>query len=375
LLCKCACCLCALAYRWLEPCRDCARAWCLGEHGSQVPRRNSSGLSCINGGTSVSTGENQKPETSKAELAAAAEWLVIIRSGEASVTEQRAFENWLQSSPSNVAACRSLEQTFLRLPEGLGMGGDAVRDVLLRPSGRRAFMRQAFGFALVAAGGATFFANGRYPLSQLGADVATATGERRDIELPDGAMLRLCARSAVDRYDESIRLRLGALALDGAMRSKYTIEVAGARMEVSGPGRSFATRLESGQAMFGVVDAHAVVVSADGTGQILEPSSERLPNLVIASKNGVLVADRANGGETAWVDGMLEVHEKRLDEVVVGLRRFDHGLIILSDSVRDLRVSGRFSLDRLSDTFAVLAETLPISVRRVPGVVTMIDKA
>jgi len=309
------------------------------------------------------------------ELAAAAEWLVIIRSGEASETERQQFEHWLQSSPSHLAACRSLEQTFLRLPDGLSVGGDAVRGLLLQPNGRRAFMRRSLAVALTVTGSAAWVANGHYPLGELGADLATATGQQRTVELPDGTVLRLCARTAVDRDDGGVRLRLGALALDCAGTAPQVVAAAGARMVVTGPGRAFATQLESGGVLLGVVDAVAQVVSANGSRQWLGGTGAGAPTLLEAGADGSLSLRQAKGGETAWLVGMIEAHDERLDELVAGLRRFDQGLILVSEAVAGLRLSGRYSLHRLDDTFAAMADTAPVSIRRVPGVLTLIDKA
>lgn len=305
-------------------------------------------------------------DNERENLEAAAEWLVTLRSGDASDSDVAAFESWLQSSPSHIAACRSVEQTFLRLP-GPGMtGGDAVRDVLLRPSGRRAFLRQTLAWGAVGGLGLLTYAGRVYRPLAFGATAATVTGRRQSLALADIGVVHLDAQTAIDREGQGLVLRTGAVAIDTAGSPAVTLR----------HGETLATMHGSGRLALNLVDDR-VLISSSGPSVVVRSGADSVvigpTERALLLPSGVLVRQARKGGETSWISGILECHDEQLVMLVAHLRRYMTDVIVLADSARDLRLSGRFSLDRPAETLATLAQSLPITLRRIAGVVTVIQ--
>ncbi|PBD21189.1 iron dicitrate transport regulator FecR, partial [Pseudomonas aeruginosa] len=68
----------------------------------------------------------------------------------------------------------------------------------------------------------------------------------------------------------------------------------------------------------------------------------------------------AEGGESAWLDGRLEVRDRPLGEVLEALRAYRRGIISVADDAAALRVSGIYPLDDSGAALALLEQSLPI---------------
>src|SRR5450830_25951 len=142
----------------------------------------------------------------------AAEWLTTLMSGLATPSEKMAWTDWRQSHPDHERAWRHIEKVSGGFQ---GLDGAASRQALaLRsrnmttstfPVSRRGSLK---ALCWLAAVGLTGWLGARsQPAKTLLADASTATGQRRDITLPDGTQLTLNSGSAINiRYSSSQRL-------------------------------------------------------------------------------------------------------------------------------------------------------------------------
>jgi len=131
------------------------------------------------------------------------EWMLKLRSGGLTAEQQSTFERWLAVSANAEAWARlnrKLDDTFgpvRQFQASHPSMGLAARKAVLQPGRRRNWIKGA----LVVSGigfGAGVLLDRSIPLATLGADYRTATGERRTVVLPDGSVLALNARSAVN---------------------------------------------------------------------------------------------------------------------------------------------------------------------------------
>lgn len=315
------------------------------------------------------------PDATDSIAAQAIAWAVQLRSGEATAAERAEFEAWRQRDPRHAAAAEQMDRALGRLealPDGLAPR-QAMRRSLLPQPGRRTALRSSVGLAFVGAGGGLLWAHAQRPLSALGADFATGTGERRVLVLNDGSRLWLNARSVVEQaFDGTARrlhLRAGELIVDVAKESGTRAFIV---QTSEGSVQALATRVlvrkQEGSSLIAVLHADVRVAPLNGDAVTLtEGRSARL------TAQGVRQETLSPQTASAWEDGFVEVHDRPLQDVVDALRPYRPGLLRVSPQAARLRVTGSFSLDDSERTLSALAAALPITVQRRTGWWVSID--
>ncbi|PTQ74196.1 FecR domain-containing protein [Pseudomonas sp. GV071] len=294
----------------------------------------------------------------------ASDWLVLLRSGTASHDDLQAFAAWRARDVRHQQLWDNLEKNLdvFRVPSAQGLRGEQVQRTLNAAGTSR---RQLLRGALVGAGvaiGVGLLTNRRWPLDELSADIATATGQRQRLTLDDGSELVLNARSAVDidftPQRRLLRLRSGELQVRVADDSRPLL-VSSAFGQLSSRG---------GRLQLRVGELSGVVAALDGA---LELTSFSGAQGYLASRQQLSFdayrfspATPLQGGEGAWVDGLLEVRNQTLGEVLDALRPYRSGLLRVDPAVASLRVSGLYRLDDSDQVLDTLARTLPIRIAR-----------
>src|SRR5262245_29858848 len=148
-------------------------------------------------------------DTSDPLIREALDWVIRLRSGEATVADAAAFRQWRARSPAHTVALREA----LRLWRAIGPAAQELRQEIAETSsgaaaglawrhpGSPALDRRAVLAGLAAA--ATAYVIVRPPfalwpsLHELGADYRTAKGERRRIVLGDNVVLHLNTQTSI----------------------------------------------------------------------------------------------------------------------------------------------------------------------------------
>src|SRR5690606_25232962 len=146
------------------------------------------------------------PDIDQAILDEAADWLVLLQSGEATDHDQAKLAHWRERSPAHEAAWQRAEgvlDTFRKVPPKHG------RDTLPRlPNPGR---RQMLALLALAVAGA-WLAWRHTPWQEWTADLRTATGEQKTVTLADGTHLVLNTATAVDVAFTATERRLALVA-------------------------------------------------------------------------------------------------------------------------------------------------------------------
>ncbi|MDU9390559.1 DUF4880 domain-containing protein [Pseudomonas sp. zfem002] len=291
----------------------------------------------------------------------ATRWIVLLRSGHASEAERQAFLAWRARDPRHEALCKRLEGTLgvFQVPIAQGVDGALLQRALEAPASRRKVLQRALlGAGLMIGGGWALSPS----LQALNADIATGVAQRQRVRLDDGSELLLNARSAVDvRFDGQRRL-LEWRGGEGLIR-------------VVGDPRPFIVRTSGGdlcaraaqvllhdrgeQCRVGALDAPLQIVTRGGDRLQLQAGQEVSYDRY---RFGPLHAVRS--GDSAWVNGLLEVRDSPLSEVIEALRPYRHGILRLDPAIAGLRVSGLYRLDQSDVVLEALSRTLPIRVNR-----------
>ncbi len=302
-----------------------------------------------------------------AVLREAAQWLVRLHSGTANAADHAAFEGWRDAHPAHQQAwqrAEGLSQKFGAVPARLGV------PVLARQQrgNRRAALRTLA--VLGTAAPAAWLGWRMAPWAQWTADHHTATGERREITLPDGSRVLLDTASAVNiNFDSSSRkvvLRKGAIlvttAPDPAPQPRPFV-VACTQGRLRALGTRFTVRQDS-EASHSPI--HLAV--AEGAVEVTLRDATQPALVLPAGQQTVLTSQGATAPQAAapealtWTAGVLYADNMRLADFCAELSRYRPGVLHCAPEVAGLRISGAFQLRDTDYVLSMLVSTLPVQV-------------
>lgn len=300
------------------------------------------------------------------------EWMVRLTSGDMRPGERQAFQVWLEADPAHRQAWQRLEAALrpaAAVREVSSVQATAARLALASPRRRRLLKG---GLALVLmGGGSAWLANRSLPSDGWTADLATGTGERRTVPLADGSRLTLNAASAVDiaftETERLVRLKAGECIVQVAPDAARPFAVATKHGEARALGTRYLVRQQQEKSLVVVLEHSVLVRSASGRQRILQEKQAAW-----VGRDGIEPVTDNLAPQAAWEDGILDVRNRPLAEVVAALRPYRAGFICLASDAAEIRVFGVFQLDDTDRILQALAETLPVEVRRYgPWLVTI----
>jgi len=284
--------------------------------------------------------------------ATAQHWVVLLTSGDVDPADIAAARAWCAESPAH-------QQAFVEARRLWQLSGH-----LQAPPVRR---RQAWpSTATAAAAAVLLIALGLGLVRQQAwdADYRTAHGEQQRIELADGSHILLDSDSAVDvsLHDNrrAITLRKGEALFEVAHDPQRPFQVQAGDLSATALGTVYAVR-KQGDGVQVTVARGRVAVNAErdtltlGAGEQVDWLAGRFQD-----KHKI-----DTGKALAWQHGRLVFEMAPLADVLAELQRYRPGyLLIGDDSLRTLKVSGTFRLDRLDDALATLEQAFPLRIQR-----------
>jgi transmembrane sensor len=314
---------------------------------------------------------------------AAIEWLVFLDSGRANATDQHRFSSWLAADNDHRRAWETVagavRTPFAQLADAQRQlpGSLQATTQVLRSSGisqeRRRLLRGGVTLALLAGLPTVLTLQRRMPLEGLFSDVYSGTAERKQVQLADGSLLTLNARSTANvqfsRDKRLVALLQGELSIQAVSDTQRPFEVVTAQGRISTLASRFVVRQLPGQTLVSVQENSVQVFSLGGQhGQLNAGQTLLFSNAQLFS------ATASRSRDDAWLEGRLDVDDESLGAVVDALRPYRYGLLRVSPAAASLRVFGVFPLDDSDRTLQSLAQVLPITVKQY-GPVTLIDLA
>ena len=319
----------------------------------------------------------------------AAEWLMRLHDSGATDADRAACERWRQADPQHALAWERGERLLGKLG---GLPAALAMPALDRPRSHRAQRRAAVArlAALLAVAPAGWLAwQAWYAADQRGwgADLRTATGERRTEHLADGSRLLLDTASAVDiRFDGALRLltlRQGAISIETAADTAtphrpFVVDTAHGRLRALGTRftvrrwpQAHATGTDGAQGRGAPATEVAVTQSAVAARPASCAAAASEPcaaeRIVSAGQGARLEGGRvdpwaAPPDADAWKDGMLVVDNQPLGEVVAMLARHRVGHLGVDPRVAGLRVTGTLPLADTDQALLALTAAVPVEV-------------
>jgi transmembrane sensor len=298
-------------------------------------------------------------------LKEAADWAMTFHYDTPTESERQAFDRWRRQSPAHEAAwarAQAVFHTFGQVPADIGK--EAIKS-LERSYGRRQSLRLLA--ALLVAAPAGWLAWRHTPWREWTADVATATGERRTLELPDGSQLVLNTASAVNiafsATERRIRLVAGEILITTHADPSPTHRpflVDTPHGVVRALGTRFSVRYrERGVCRVAVFEKAVEVRSLAGSTRILHAREQT--DFSAARVNPPVAVESS---AALWEQGMLLAKDMRLSDVIAEMARYRPGVLRCDPAVAELRVSGAISLSDTDAGLALLEKTLPVRIGR-----------
>lgn len=294
----------------------------------------------------------------------AAEWFVLLTSGEASADDIAACERWRAADPAHEQAWWRAQQIGALSAALPPVAGATLRRDT-RVSRRKAIGRLAVLIVALPSGWLAWREAAR---QGLWADYRTATGVRRVVELADGSRVHLNTASAIDvDFSTAFRrvvLRAGEIfietAPDGsaaAAGGHRPFVVQTAQGLVQPLGTRFVVR-DAGAWVEVAVSQGAVRIATQGGAVAMLRAGRQSRFDALAVGAAQATAERAPD----WSRGVLAADDVRLGDFLDELARHRRGIVRCDPAVADLRLTGAYQLRDTDAVLQSLAQVLPIRV-------------
>lgn len=298
-------------------------------------------------------------------LAEAAQWFVLLASGEASDADRARWRAWRAADPRHEAGWRRAEAAtalFGHLPER--HAPIAAEALNRRPAISRG-RRRALG-SLAGAFIAGFVGWRGWRDSDWSADARTAVGERRDVILADGSLLQMDTDTAIDvefsAHARLVRLRRGRVLITTAHGAQaaplFFVQTAEGRVQALGT--RFTVWQRDGLTEVAVLEARVALHAEAARGD---------PPILVAGQHarfdrrGLVERRTTAAGDSAWALGMLIADAMPLGAFIAELARYRTTPLTLAADVRSLRISGTYPLADTDRALAALTATLPVRLQ------------
>lgn len=291
----------------------------------------------------------------------AAAWLERKGFAPWTVADQTEFDAWLNASWAHRVAYWRLEMAWGRAERLTALRAPAVQTLVPARRERLPIFLKAMG-ALVVVGiaGASAFAYLSQPNDR---SYATATGERKVVQLADGSRVELNTETALRiSYRASARtvwLEKGEAYFEVKHDVAHPFTVLAGDHRITDLGTKFSVRRNDNQVEIALVEGRARVDPQTGTHT---PSAVLSPgDVVIATTNSLRVVKKPEEelhNELGWRRGMLVFVNATLTDVATEFNRYNNTKMVIADSAAaHRRIGATFPAQDVED-FAVLARTV-----------------
>ena len=316
----------------------------------------------------------------------AAQWFVRADARKLTAEEEREFQRWL-SRPGNEAALGEVRKTW-------GLFDGAADDQHMRALHRAALSvkredrlpRMAAGVAAIAALGAMigyFMSRATVPpdtvptaqaIANPGSDYSTSLGERLDVTLADGTRVTLNTDSRINVHYSADRRVVQLLKgqayfqVERDVTRPFVVRTPDRR--ITALGTAFDVEMGAGTFQVMLVDGSVRVDGEHEDPAIPEEKPVVLsPGQALVARAGMAgrVVDMDVKRELRWREGFAEFEDEPLVTAVAEMNRYFANPIRIQDPrAAQLRVSGVFRTAQREEFLTILAELLPVQIKRAP---------
>ncbi|WP_332604407.1 FecR family protein [Acinetobacter sp. ESBL14] len=299
---------------------------------------------------------SQTPKIPDHVLDQAADWLVLLHSGEMTELQQQQFEQWQAEKQEHAFAIQHIN----RFTHGLsGLSNHFPSESLVQSKQKFNLSRKRN--MLLSLSGLLVIGCGIYllPWAKWQSDDHTEVGEIKTIVLQDGSTLILASDSYIkvdfSKQIRKIQLIEGEIYIQTAKDPQHRPFMVNTKDgAIEALGTQFTVRQEQDDQTRVKVYQHAVALQPQDSGQrqILQQGQRAYFDSQQISKPLPL-----NNEQPYWTQQLLVVEQWPLQKVLDELYRYKKGTYFIEPALKDLRVSGVFSLKNPQQSLETLAYT------------------
>lgn len=292
-------------------------------------------------------------------------WMVRLRENGHDLDLRQQCEHWRAAREEHEQAWQRVSglhrELDLRAVPGAGMVLPTLEN-----SHRRLQRRQVLKLLGAAAviGSSAWLGKDLEAVSAWTSDYASATGERRNFNLPDGSLLQLNTHSAADLSFDShqrlVELKRGELMLTCSTltqtQSPLLVQTRDAVLE--GFAGRFSVRQDADCTRLSVSQGK-VAVHLPESGQLQWVTSGQDYRL---DAQGARLVEHPDMDANAWSDGLIVTRDMRLADFLSEVGRYRQGALLCAQDIADLRLSGVFRLEDTDKLLQLLPRTLPVRI-------------
>jgi ferric-dicitrate binding protein FerR (iron transport regulator) len=300
-------------------------------------------------------------------------WLLRLRNNSANARLRQQCEVWRAEHHEHELAWQRVQSLQAELSSNLrAVPGAQVAFNTLENSaqglGRRQALKLLSGALLI--GSVAWLGKDAVGWQQWTADFATATGERRGFQLPDGTRLELNTASAVDldynAQQRLIKLTRGEVivtcgGIDEGSPFDRPLRVQSRQGVYEGVGARFILRQDDDCTRLSVTGGMVLIHSPLAAGGT--PTQVQAGQSYLIDHHQAKLAPPLDMDAGAWVDGLIVTRNMRLGDFLDEVGRYRHGYLTCAADIADLRLSGVFRLENTDRLLAILPQTLPVQLR------------
>ncbi|MET0778072.1 MAG: FecR family protein [Pseudomonas mandelii] len=300
-------------------------------------------------------------------------WLLRLRNNAANPRLRQQCDVWRAEHFEHELAWQRVQSLQAELSSNLrAVPGAQVAFNTLENSaqglGRRQALKLLSGVLLM--GSAAWLGKDAVGWQQWTADFATATGERRGFQLPDGTRLELNTASAVDldytAQQRLIKLTRGEIivtcgGIDEASSFDRPLRVHSRHGVYEGVGARFILRQDDDCTRLSVTSGMVAIHSPRAAND--QPIRVQAGQSYLIDHRQAKLAAPLDMDAGAWVDGLIVTRNMRLGDFLNEVARYRHGYLTCSADIADMRLSGVFRLENTDRLLAILPQTLPVQLR------------
>lgn len=299
---------------------------------------------------------SQSPKIPDQILDQAADWLVLLHSGEMTELQQQQFEHWQAEKQEHALAIQHIN----KFTHGLtGLSNHFPSDSLVQS--KQKFNLAAKRNMLFSLSGLLVIGYGMYllPWAKWQSDDHTKVGEIKTVALQDGSTLILASDSYINvnfsEQTRQIQLIEGEIYIQTAKDPQHRPFMVNTKDgSIEALGTQFTVRQEHHDQTRVKVYQHAVALQPldSGQRQILKQGQRAYFDSQQISKPLPL-----NNEQPYWTQQLLVVEQWPLEKVISELYRYKKGTYFIEPALKDLRISGVFSLKNPQQSIETLAYT------------------
>jgi transmembrane sensor len=329
----------------------------------------------------LNTTESQPSEA----IQAAANWHVVMHSGEVTSTEKRAFKQWHQQA-ENADAYDKFTDIWTRFEPALaGPARSVIGQTLAKNKSTKGRVNKALASCFILAGLSAYLVNHTFVGKALLADHYVLSSQLNTITLSDNSQIQLSPFSAVNiSYSDNIRyidLLSGRVMIDVAKDASRPLIIRSKQGSARALGTQFSV---SDLGRYGRVSVYESSVEVCA----LSPNHDKVNNngqcqQLSAGQSSIITIDKVappQAANPAWHINLrqqtLVVDDQPLLKVLNELKGHHLGYVKINDkALQHINVSGVFPLNDVNHALTVLSASLPIKVSRFSPLFIHIDKA